>query len=86
MPLAATYRHRQPENAAFYQRLEDSWDEFKESSPYFYEPAFAPTGPNPPSGVFTAISIESFSETSEIHQLPLSGNGRSNSSRSSPLT
>ena len=33
MPLAGTYRPRQPENTAFYQCLEDYWDEFKEAYP-----------------------------------------------------
>ena len=37
MPLAGTYRPRQPEHTAFYPCLEDYWEEFKEAYPYFYE-------------------------------------------------
>ena len=37
MGLAAPYRQRHPERTAFYQCLEDYWEEFKESYRYFYE-------------------------------------------------
>ncbi len=45
MPLAGTYRPRQPENTAFYQCLEDYWDEFKKAYPYFYEKDYEPWRP-----------------------------------------
>ncbi|MBI4455813.1 MAG: transposase, partial [Acidobacteria bacterium] len=37
MTLEGAYRQRHPEQTAFYQCLEDYWQEFKESHPYFYE-------------------------------------------------
>ncbi len=37
MGLAVPYRQRHPERTAFYQCLEDYWEEFKESYRYFYE-------------------------------------------------
>ncbi len=37
MGLALPYRQRHPERTAFYQCLEDYWEEFKESYRYFYE-------------------------------------------------
>ncbi len=43
MSPTATYRPRHPERTPFYQCLEDYWDEFKESYPYFYEAEYGPS-------------------------------------------
>ena len=45
MSLPGTYRPRHPESSPFYQCLEDYWDEFKESYPYFYEKDYGPWRP-----------------------------------------
>ena len=45
MPLAGTYRPRHPEHTAFYQCLEDYWEEFQEAYPYFYEREYGPWRP-----------------------------------------
>ncbi len=45
MPLAGTYRPRHPEHTAFYQCLEDCWEEFQEAYPYFYEREYGPWRP-----------------------------------------
>ena len=45
MSPTATYRPRHPERTPFYQCLEDYWDEFKESYPYFYEAEYGPWRP-----------------------------------------
>ncbi len=45
MPLAGTYRPRHPEHTAFYQCLEDYWEEFKQAYPYFYEKDYGPWRP-----------------------------------------
>ena len=39
------YRPRHPERTPFYQCLEDYWDEFQESYPYFYEAEYGPWRP-----------------------------------------
>jgi len=39
------YRPRHPERTPFYQCLEDYWDEFQESCPYFYEAEYGPWHP-----------------------------------------
>ncbi len=36
MSPAATYRPRHPEHTAFYQCLEDYWEEFQEAYPYLW--------------------------------------------------
>lgn len=45
MSATATYRPRHPERTPFYQCLEDYWEEFKQSYPYFYEAKFGPWRP-----------------------------------------
>ncbi len=45
MPLAGTYQPRHPEHTAFYQCLEDYWEEFQEAYPYFYEKDYGPWRP-----------------------------------------
>ena len=37
-----SYRPRHPESTPFFQCLQDYWDEFKESYPYFYEAEYRP--------------------------------------------
>ena len=37
-----SYRPRHPERTPFFQCLQDYWDEFKESYPYFYEAEYGP--------------------------------------------
>ena len=37
-----SYRPRHPESTPFFQCLQDYWDEFKESYPYFYEAEYGP--------------------------------------------
>ena len=43
--LAAPYRQRHPERTAFYQCLQDYWEEFRESYRYFYERDYGPLHP-----------------------------------------
>ena len=45
MSATATYRPRHPERTPFYQCLEDYWEEFKQSYPYFYEAKYGPWRP-----------------------------------------
>ena len=45
MSLVGTYRLRHPESTAFYQCLEDYWEEFKQNYPYFYERDYGPWRP-----------------------------------------
>ncbi len=45
MGLAVPYRQRHPERTAFYQCLENYWEEFKESYRYFYERAYGSLRP-----------------------------------------
>ena len=45
MSATATYRPRHPERTPFYQCLEDYWEEFQQSYPYFYEAKYGPWRP-----------------------------------------
>ena len=45
MSPTPTYRPRHPERTPFYQCLEDYWDEFKQSYPYFYEAQYGNLAP-----------------------------------------
>ncbi|MDA2933085.1 hypothetical protein MYX82_01945 [Acidobacteria bacterium AH-259-D05] len=45
MALRGTYRQRHPERTAFYRCLEDYWEEFWDSYPYFYEKDYGPWRP-----------------------------------------
>ena len=45
MSPTATYRPRHPERTPLYQCLEDYWEEFKQSYPYFYEAEYGPWRP-----------------------------------------
>ena len=42
MALRGTYRQRHPERTAFYQCLQDYWEEFRDSYAYFYEKDYGP--------------------------------------------
>ena len=59
MSLPGSYRPRPPESTPFYQCLQDYWDEFKESYPYFYEPEYGPLRPVVEKTVVASWSVAS---------------------------